>query len=262
MSRTQTQPDGDGAAEETALPFSSPGSAAAPLPSGKVLIVDDEPAIRWVLRKTLKAMGFEIEEAESGSEAVALTRTLRFDAVLMDVSMPGMSGIEACREIRRRFPLLGVVMLSVRDSEEDKIRALDAGADDYLIKPCPVRELAARLRAAVRRTQASQGSGAAAIRIGEIELDPARRTVKKAGQEIRMTPKEFDLLQFLMANAGFPLTHARILAAVWGPEYRSELEYLRTFVRQLRKKLSDDATAPKYLATESQVGYRFRAEES
>jgi two-component system KDP operon response regulator KdpE len=227
---------------------------------GKLLIVDDESAIRWALRKTLHGMGFEIAEAESGAEAVALVRTVRFDAVLMDIAMPGMNGIEACREIRKRLPLLGIVMLSVRGSEEDKIQALDAGADDYITKPFHVRELAARLRAVVRRANASQGDDAAAIRIGDVELDPARRVVKKSGVVIHLTPKEFELLQFMMSHAGFPLTHARILGAVWGPEYRGELEYLRTFVRQLRKKLCDDANAPKYLVTESQVGYRFKTE--
>jgi two-component system KDP operon response regulator KdpE len=227
---------------------------------GKVLIVDDEPAIRWALRKTLERMDFEISEAETGEQAIALVRTIRFDAVLLDVGMPGMTGIEACRKIRKLMPLLNIAMLTVRNGEEDTIKALDAGADDYITKPFHVGELAARLRVAVRRAHASQTDLAAAISIGEIELDPARRVVKRAGTAIHLTAKEFELLHFLMANAGFPLTHARILAAVWGPEYGGELEYLRTFVRQLRKKLGDDATSPKYLVTDSQVGYRFRAE--
>jgi two-component system KDP operon response regulator KdpE len=227
---------------------------------GKLLIVDDETAIRWALRKTLQGMQFEIVEAETGEQAIALARTIRFDAVLLDIAMPGMNGIETCRTIRKLMPLLGIVMLTVRNAEEDKILALDAGADDYVTKPFHVRELAARLRAVVRRVQASQADEAAAIRIGEIEIDPARRQVKRAGTPIHMTPKEYELLHFLMSHAGLPLTHARILAAVWGPEYGGELEYLRTFVRQLRKKLGDDATSPKYVITDSQVGYRFRAE--
>jgi two-component system KDP operon response regulator KdpE len=227
---------------------------------GKLLIVDDETAIRWALRKTLQGMQFEIVEAETGEQAIALARTIRFDAVLLDIAMPGMNGIETCRTIRKLMPLLGIVMLTVRNAEEDKILALDAGADDYVTKPFHVRELAARLRAVVRRVQASQADEAAAIRIGEIEIDPARRQVKRAGTPIHMTPKEYELLHFLMSHAGLPLTHARILAAVWGPEYGGELEYLRTFVRQLRKKLGDDAASPKYVITDSQVGYRFRAE--
>jgi two-component system KDP operon response regulator KdpE len=147
----------------------------------------------------------------------------------------------------------------VRNTEEDKIQALDAGADDYITKPFHVRELAARLRAAVRRTHSSEADDTAAIGIGDIELDPARRVVKRSGTPVHLTPKEFEMLHFLMSHAGLPLTHARILGAVWGPEYRGELEYLRTFVRQLRKKLGDDASSPKYILTDSQVGYRFRA---
>ena len=227
---------------------------------GKLLIVDDEAAIRWALRKTLQCMSFEIVEAETGEQAIALVRTIRFDAVLLDIGMPGMNGIETCRKIRQVMPLLGIVMLTVRNTEEDKIQALDAGADDYITKPFHLGELAARLRSAVRRAHASQADEAATIRIGEIEIDPARRLVKKAGTAIHLTHKEFELLHFLMSHAGLPLTHARILAAVWGPEYGGELEYLRTCVRQLRKKLGDDALSPKYLVTDPQVGYRFKAE--
>jgi two-component system KDP operon response regulator KdpE len=228
--------------------------------TGKLLIVDDEAAIRWALRKTLQRMSFEIVEAETGEEAIALVRTIRFDAVLLDIGMPGMNGIEACRRIRKLMPLLGIVMLTVRNGEEDKIQSLDAGADDYVTKPFHVGELAARLRAAVRRSHASETDDAATIRIGDVELDPARRLVTKAGAAIHLTPKEFELLHFLMSHAGLPLPHARILGAVWGPEYGGELEYLRTFIRQLRKKLGDDAAAPRYLVTDSQIGYRFRAE--
>jgi two-component system KDP operon response regulator KdpE len=228
---------------------------------GKLLIVDDESTIRWALRKTLQGMNFDIEEAETGEQAIALVRTIRFDVVLLDIGMPGMNGIEACRELRKLMPMLGIVMLTVKNSEEDKIRALDAGADDYVTKPFHIRELAARLRAAVRRAQASEGDESAAIRIGEIELDPALRLVKRAGEPIHLTPKEFELLYFLMSHPGVCLAHGRILGAVWGPEYGGELEYLRTFVRQLRKKLGDDAASPRYLITDAQVGYRFRAND-
>ena len=239
---------------EVALPGSDK------LRKGKLLIVDDETAIRWALRKTLQRANFDISEAETGEQAIAMVRTLRFDAVLLDIGMPGMNGIEACRKIRKLMPLLGIVMLTVRNNEDDKIQALDAGADDYITKPFNVGELAARLRATVRRAHAAQADLAAAIRVGEIELDPARRLVRRSGAAIHLTPKEFELLHLLMSHAGLPLTHARILSAIWGPEYGGELEYLRTFVRQLRKKLGDDATSPKYLVTDSQVGYRFRAE--
>lgn len=205
-------------------------------------------------------MNFEIVEAETGEEAIALVRTIRFDAVLLDIGMPGMNGIEACRRIRKLMPLLGIVMLTVKNTEDDKIQSLDAGADDYVTKPFHVGELAARLRAAVRRSHAAETDDAAAIRIGDVELDPARRLVTRAGTPIHLTPKEFELLHFLMLHAGLPLAHARILAAVWGPEYGGELEYLRTFIRQLRKKLGDNAASPRYLVTDSQVGYRFRTE--
>jgi len=151
-------------------------------------------------------------------------------------------------------------MLTVRDSEDDKVEALEAGADDYVTKPFPIRELIARVRAAVRRSHAPAGNENGVIAIGDISLDPARRLVQKSGQTVHLTPKEFDLLHYLMKHAGLPMLHARLLGAVWGPEYGSELEYLRTFIRQLRKKLEDDPARPTYLLTDSHLGYRFREE--
>jgi two-component system KDP operon response regulator KdpE len=224
---------------------------------GKVLIVDDESAIRRALHNTLQGMGFDVDDAANGEAAMDLVREAEYDVVLMDINMPGMGGIRACREIRRSMPRLGILMLTVRDREEDKITALDAGADDYITKPFNVRELAARIRAAVRRSSASRVDPDAVIQIGNIELDPARRLVRKGGRPVHLTPKEFDLLRYLMAHAGLPITHARLLHAVWGPEYGGELEYLRTFVRQLRKKLEDDPADPAYLLTDSHIGYRF-----
>jgi two-component system KDP operon response regulator KdpE len=224
---------------------------------GKVLIVDDESAIRRALHNTLQGMGFEVDDAANGEAAMDLVCEAEYDVVLMDINMPGIGGIRACREIRRSMPRLGILMLTVRDREEDKITALDAGADDYITKPFNVRELAARIRAAVRRSSASRVDPDAVIQIGNIELDPARRLVRKGGRPVHLTPKEFDLLRYLMAHAGLPITHARLLHAVWGPEYGGELEYLRTFVRQLRKKLEDDPADPAYLLTDSHIGYRF-----
>src|ERR1039457_5734822 len=224
---------------------------------GRVLIVDDESAIRRALHNTLHGMGFEVDDAASGAAAEDLVRDAEYDAVLMDINMPGMGGIQACRELRKSLPHLGILMLTVRDREEDKVTALDAGADDYITKPFNIRELAARIRAAVRRSSASHVDPDAVIRIGDIELDPARRLVHKPGEPVHLTPKEFDLLRFLMAHAGLPITHLRLLHAVWGPEYGGELDYLRTFVRQLRKKLEDDPAEPLYLLTDSHVGYRF-----
>ena len=224
---------------------------------GKILIVDDESSIRRALRNTLHGMGFTVDDASTGEEALQRVREEKYDVVLLDINMPGIGGIRACREMRKSLPRLGILMLTVRDSEEDKVLALDAGADDYITKPFNIRELAARIRAAVRRSSVSYVDPDAEIRIGSIELDPARRLVRKAGEPVHLTPKEFDLLRYLMAHAGLPITHARLLHAVWGPEYGGELEYLRTFIRQLRKKLEDDAAEPAYLLTDSHIGYRF-----
>jgi two-component system KDP operon response regulator KdpE len=202
-------------------------------------------------------MGFTVDDASNGEDALQRVREEKYDVVLLDINMPGIGGIRACREMRKSLPRLGILMLTVRDSEEDKVLALDAGADDYITKPFNIRELAARIRAAVRRSSVSYVDPDAEMRIGNIELDPARRLVRKGGEPVHLTPKEFDLLRYLMAHAGLPITHARLLHAVWGPEYGGELEYLRTFVRQLRKKLEDDPAEPAYLLTDSHIGYRF-----
>jgi two-component system KDP operon response regulator KdpE len=223
----------------------------------RVLLVDDEPSIRRALRTTLSALGFDVEEASGGEEAVSFVRTERYDAALLDINMPGMGGIEACRAIRRLCPRIPILMLTVRDSEDDKIDALDAGADDYVTKPFHVGELMARVRSAVRRSHATQDDTETVITIGDIELDFERRLVRKSGDIIHLTPKEFDLLYCLMSHAGRPLTHARLLSSVWGNEYGNEVEYLRTYIRQLRKKLEDNPSRPEYLLTESYVGYRF-----
>ncbi len=224
---------------------------------GRILIVDDEAAIRSALRTTLHVMGFAVAEATTGEAAVAMVRNDQDDVVLLDINMPGMGGVNACREIRRLLPSLAILMVSVRDREDDKIVALDAGADDYVTKPFHVRELAARIRAAIRRSRAPRAEPSGVIRLGNIELDPERRMVRKAGEKVHLTPKEFELLHLLMSHTGLPMTHSRLLQTVWGPEYGGELEYLRTFVRQLRKKLEDDPSQPVYLLTESHVGYRF-----
>lgn len=227
------------------------------LSQGRVLIVDDESSIRAALHNTLHGMGFQVDDASTGEAALQLVTGAAYDVVLLDINMPGMGGIRACREIRKSLPLLGILMLTVRDREEDRVAALDAGADDYVTKPFRIRELAARIRAAVRRSRTFRADPDAPIRIGSVELDPARRLVRKGGESVHLTPKEFDLLHILMSRAGLPMTHAHLLRAVWGPEYGGELEYLRTFIHQLRKKLEDDAAQPAYLLTESHIGYRF-----
>ena len=202
-------------------------------------------------------MGFSIVEAVRGEQALSLIRANRFDAVLLDLEMPGMGGLETCRRIRNTIGRLPILMLTVSDKEEDRVVAFDAGADDYITKPFRLRELTARLRSAVRRRNVSDESRDAPIRHGDLELDPVKYRVLKAGRKIHLTPKEFEILYCLMRRAGESISHARLLKSVWGPEYGNELEYLRTFVRQLRKKIENDPHNPQYLLTDAHFGYRF-----
>jgi two-component system KDP operon response regulator KdpE len=195
-------------------------------------------------------------EAARGEEAVALVRSEPFDAVLLDINMPGIGGIEVCRIMRKVSPRLPIVMLTVQGSEDRKVEALNAGADDYITKPFQLRELTARLRAAVRRNRLTDDQDAA-ILIGDILLDPGRHLVEKKGRGVHLTPKQFELLNYLMAHAGRPIPHAKLLRSVWGPEYGNELEYLRTYIRQIRMKIEDDPADPRYLLTDSHIGYRF-----
>jgi two-component system KDP operon response regulator KdpE len=221
-----------------------------------VLVVDDEPSLRKTIRASLSASGYCVAEAGTGGEAVGVFRGRPFDLVLLDVNMPGMSGVEACRQIRALAPRTGIIMVTVRDAEEDKVRALEAGADDYVTKPFRFRELIARLGAVLRRTRMDiDASGV--VQVGALKMDLERRVLWKGDEEIRLSPKEFDLLSFMMKNQGVPLTHLKLLQAVWGSDYGSELEYLRTYVRMLRKKIEDDPARPDYILTEPWVGYRF-----
>lgn len=220
--------------------------------------MDDEAALRKVIRASLAASGFSVEEAGTGKDALSAMQQRAFDLVLLDVSMPGMSGVEACREIRELAPRTGIVMVTVRDAEEDKVRALEAGADDYVTKPFQFRELVARLRAVLRRTHMNGTNQATILEAGSLKMDFNHRLLFKAGEEIRLSPKEFDLLGYMMKHQGAPLTHVTLLRAVWGADYGGELEYLRTYVRMLRKKIEDDPARPQYILTEPWVGYRFR----
>jgi len=223
----------------------------------RILLVDDEPAIRRALRPPLIELGFQVAEASRGEEALQLLRTAVYDVVLLDVNMPGIGGIETLKRIRAVAPRLPILMLTVRDAEEEKVEALELGADDYVTKPFSVRELIARIRTAVRRVQAPARAEDAPIEIGEIRLEPVRRVVTKRGQAVHLTRKEFDILHCLMSRAGRVITYAKLLTAVWGADCREEVEYLRTFVRQLRKKIEDDPSHPVYLLTDVYVGYRF-----
>src|ERR1700722_10750385 len=188
-------------------------------PHANILVVDDESSIRQALRVTLGTIGFEVTEASTGEQALALIRGERYDAVLLDMNMPGMGGMIACREIRRVSPGLPILMLTIRDSQDDKVEALESGADDYVTKPFHMRELTARVRAAIRRSQTRDDPSEEILRVGEITVDPERRLVAKAGNAVRLTPKEFDLLHYFMLHAGKPIAHSRLLTAVWGPEY-------------------------------------------
>jgi two-component system KDP operon response regulator KdpE len=226
-------------------------------PDLRVLVVDDESAIRRALRPALMELGFQVAEASRGEEALQLLRAATYDAVLLDVNMPGLGGIETLRRIRGFAPRLPILMLTVRDQEEEKVIALDLGADDYVTKPFSTRELIARIRAAVRRVRAPIRPEDAPIEIGEIRLDPVKRVVTRRGQAVHLTRKEFDILHCLMSRAGRVVTYAKLLTAVWGADCREEVEYLRTFVRQLRKKIEGDPSNPLYLLTDVYVGYRF-----
>jgi two-component system, OmpR family, KDP operon response regulator KdpE len=221
----------------------------------RILVVDDEPQIRRVMKTALTAHRFTTSEASSGEEALNVMQADNPDLVLLDINMPGMGGIATCREIRR-FSEVPIIVLSVRNSESDKIGGLDAGADDYITKPFSVNELMARIRANLRRAAPAEDLGTLTIP-NELSIDFNARVVVAHGQPVRLTPKEFDLLHLLVSNANRPMAHRKLLQTLWGPEYGDELEYLRVFVSQLRKKIEKDPAHPLYIVTEPWVGYRF-----
>jgi two-component system KDP operon response regulator KdpE len=219
-----------------------------------ILVVDDESQIRRVMRTTLAAQGYTVIEASSGEEALQSLRDGPADLVILDVNMPGMDGLETCREIRASSDI-PIIMLTVRNSERDKVRALDAGADDYVVKPFGMQELLARIRAALRRVSPSELPPPIVTR--ELSIDFERRQVCLQGRSVRLTPKEFELLRQLVANQGKPLSHRKLLQAVWGPDYGEETEYLRVFINQLRKKIEPDPGRPRFIRTDPWVGYHF-----
>ena len=227
--------------------------------SAKILVVDDAPQVRRVMRTSLSAQGYTVYEAKNGEEALESIRESPPDLVLLDVNMPGMDGLAACREIRRSSQV-PIIMLTVRSAERDKVAALDAGADDYVVKPFGMPELLARIRAALRRT--ATGEELPALVTSELNIDFAARRVAVRGKPVHLTPKEFELLRQLVAGNGKPLSHRRLLQSVWGPDYGDETEYLRVVINQLRKKLEADPAHPKYILTEPWVGYRFEAPQA
>jgi two-component system KDP operon response regulator KdpE len=220
-----------------------------------ILVIDDEPQIRRVMRSTLSTHGYLITEAKSGEEGVESARKERPDLVLLDMNMPGMGGLEACKEIRRSSEA-PIIMLTVRNAERDKVMALDAGADDYVVKPFGIEELLARIRSALRRY--APGDSIAPFVSKDVNIDFESRQVSVRGHDVHLTPKEYDVLKHLVANQGKPLTHRRLLQSVWGPDYGEETENLRVVINQLRKKIEVDPARPKYILTEPWIGYRFQ----
>ena len=223
---------------------------------GKILVVDDEPQIRRVMKTALSVEGYVVVDAKSAEECFEKLRENRFDLVLLDVNMAGISGLEACREIRSSSDI-GIIMLTVRNSEADKVAALNAGADDYVTKPFSMPELLARIRAHLRRVPFSTAGGPKLIKFADLEINVATRHVCVGGRDVRFTPKEFDLLYYFATHPNITIPHGKLLQAVWGPDYGNEIEYLHVFVNQIRKKIEPDPANPRHLMTEPRVGYRF-----
>ncbi len=224
--------------------------------AGLILVVDDDPQIRRVMRVTLTQKGYEIDDATNGESALDKIRQRRFDLVLLDMNIPGMGGLETCETIRRQSEI-PIIMLTVRDTEADKIQALDAGADDYVTKPFGMPELLARIRAALRRTPWAPGpAGTTTLGLGGTAIDFDTRQVVARGRRVRLTPKEFDLLRYMSLHANKVLTHRELLQAVWGPDYGDEVDHLRVVINQLRKKVEAQPSKPVFILTEPWVGYR------
>jgi two-component system, OmpR family, KDP operon response regulator KdpE len=222
--------------------------------SATILVVDDDSQIRRVMRASLSSHGYTIIEARNGEEAFSKVRAEHLDLIILDLNMPDMDGIEVCREIRA-VSNLPIIMLTVRSAEKDKVRALDAGADDYVVKPFGIDELLARIRAALRRAPGEVLETSFVSK--ELHLDFENRTIVVQGKSVHLTPKEFELLRELVTNAGKPVSHRRLLQAVWGPDYGEETESLRVMVNQLRKKIEPDPANPRFIRTEPWIGYRF-----
>jgi two-component system, OmpR family, KDP operon response regulator KdpE len=222
----------------------------------RIVVVDDEPQITRVLRTSLNAQGYDIRVANDGETALEIMKDFTPDLVITDLVMPNMNGIELCRRLRE-ISQVPIVVLSVRGEERSKIEALDSGADDYITKPFSTGELLARVRAALRRSPPSGTEPRTRIEDGDFHIDLDAHSVTVAGRDVRLTPKEFDVLLYMAQHPRKVLTHRAILNAVWGGTSMEQNEYLRVFVGQLRKKLEPDASAPKYILTEPWVGYRF-----
>jgi len=228
--------------------------------AGRILVVDDDPQIRRAMRASLSSKGYEVGDARSGEEALDKLRAEAYDLVLLDMNMPGMGGMEACRLIRAGSDIT-IIMLTITNTEKDKVGALDAGADDYVTKPFSMPELLARIRASLRRAPLAVYTGPQQLRLGEVEIDFASRQVIAPGRTVRLTPKEFELLSYFVARPNRTISHRELLQAVWGPDYGNELEYLRVFVNRLRKKLEPNPAKPRFLLTDAWAGYRFSRQD-
>jgi two-component system KDP operon response regulator KdpE len=228
--------------------------------AGRILIVDDEPQIRRVLRTGLIGAGYEVSDVRSGEEALLHMRDSTCDLILLDMNMQGMGGLAACREIRD-FSELPIIMLTIRSDEKDKVQALDAGADDFVTKPFSMPELLARIRAALRRSPSPPDSGPQKASFGDVQIDFLSRALTVKGEAVRLTPKEFELLRYFVMHPNKAISHRELLQAVWGPDYGDQVEYLRVFVKQLRKKIEPKPDKPEFIFTEPWVGYRFRLPE-
>jgi two-component system KDP operon response regulator KdpE len=226
------------------------------LVKSNILVVDDEPQITRVLKTTLSSHGYGVRTASDGEEALQIMKDWSPDLIMTDLRMPNMDGLELCRRVRAqsRTP---IIVLSVKGEEGIKVEALDAGADDYVTKPFSVNELLARIRATIRRASAPEQPDTAVIAVGDFRIDIPARAVVVKNHEVRLTPKEFDLLVYFAKHPGKVITHRALLAAVWGPNSVEQPEYLRVFVGHLRKKLERDESGPRYIVTEPWVGYRF-----
>lgn len=221
-----------------------------------ILVIDDEPQILRALRTILSAHHYRVTVARSGEEGLALAVAEHPDVIILDLGLPDMDGIQVCEQLRL-WTQVPIIILSVRSEEGDKVRALDKGADDYLVKPFGTEELLARLRVALRHLAKSKGEPESVIVSGDLSIDLARHIVLLGGEEVKLTATEFKLLAYLASHANRVLTHQNILNNVWGPEYRDNVEYLRVFMSQLRKKLEPNPKEPLHLVSEPGIGYRF-----
>jgi two-component system, OmpR family, KDP operon response regulator KdpE len=223
-----------------------------------ILVVDDEPQLLRVMRTSLPARGFDVRLMQSGEDALDEIRKEMPDLIILDLMMPGLSGLEVCRRVREFSPV-PIIVLSAKGSETDKVAALNLGADDYVTKPFGMEELLARIRAVLRRSTNSESEPM--LTAGDLTIDIDKRQVIVAGTEVKLTPKEFEVLKYLVSNAGKVVTHRALLQAVWGWESSDQLEYLRVFINQLRRKIEPDPRHPRYILTEPWVGYRFSMRE-